>query len=132
MVVDSLHDFVVLAWLLIQFNAKIEENELKDVLFVFTTAIFQLVLQIVELFLLTIFRREERLTDLSVYQRNFLIRVLFLQGSFYLFIINIVLDSFIGLLVLFHTVMFSLHAQQSLLDLLHFLRPVFFLDLSVC
>lgn len=38
-VVDRLHDLVVLAWLLVQFDAKIKEDELKDVLLVLTTAI---------------------------------------------------------------------------------------------
>lgn len=72
-VVDCLHDFVVLAWFLIEFDAEIEEDELKNILFVFTAAIFQLVLKFIKLFLLAALGGKERLTNLSVYQRNFLV-----------------------------------------------------------
>lgn len=67
-VVDRLHDFVVLARLLVKLDAEIEEDELKDVLFVLAAAILQLVLQFIELLLFAVLGWQERLSYFSVDQ----------------------------------------------------------------
>ena len=78
-VVDCLHDLVVLAGLLVELDAEVEEDELEDVLLVFTAAVLQLVLQLVELFLLAVLGWQEGLPDFSVDEGNFFVGVLFFQ-----------------------------------------------------
>jgi hypothetical protein len=65
--INCFHYLVILARLLIELNAKIQEYKLKNILFVLTTAILKLVLQLLILLHFAVFGREKGLSNFFVY-----------------------------------------------------------------
>jgi hypothetical protein len=60
-IVNRLHHFIVLARFLIEFDAKIEKNELKYIFLIFSTAILEFVFHLLVFVELTILIGQERM-----------------------------------------------------------------------
>lgn len=66
MVIYGLHDFVVLAWLLIKLDAKIKKDKLENVFFIFATAVLKFILKLFIFVELTCFVWQEGMANFII------------------------------------------------------------------